>query len=163
MVSGREVWRRGSGGQGHYRKAGSVNHQRQPAAKSRQHFLSRVRPGEHRTPGAERNGVQDFPLFTKSAPRPSKEREEGAAERSRGGMRPGSLSGMANRVGWAELLMAAWKQGLAISHFGFSRKNEAGRLSWAFKLVTTLCFSPVSYSAPLFLPFCCLMCANCGS
>lgn len=145
----RGQWRRGA-----LEKGGGVNHQ--PVAKSRQSCRSRVRPGEHGTSGTERNRVKDFAPFTKSARRPGKEREEGAAERSKGVMRPGVLSGMVHRTRWAELRLAAWSQGLDISRVGFSRKNEAGRLGWAFKLVTIQCFSPGFFTQlSCFLGFVC--------
>lgn len=48
----------GSGGEGHGRRAGSVNHQLQVGAKSRGSHRARVGPGEHGTPGAEQNRVK---------------------------------------------------------------------------------------------------------
>lgn len=48
----------GSGGKGHGRRAGSVNHQRQPGTKSRGSHASRVGPSEPGTPGAKQNRVK---------------------------------------------------------------------------------------------------------
>lgn len=78
----------GRGGEGHGRRAGSVNHQRQPGTKSRGSHASRVGPGEPGTPGAEQNRVKGH------LPRPSKEREEGAVKRNEGVVLTGIFSGM---------------------------------------------------------------------
>lgn len=56
---------------GGYRKVGSCGHKNQQARKPRESCGSRVRPGEHRTPGAWQNRREEFALFTKSAQDPS--------------------------------------------------------------------------------------------
>lgn len=122
----------GSGGEGHGRKAGSVN----PSTPARNKVKGKPWVQSQATRawnprGRAEQGKGHLALFTKSARRPSKEREEGAAKRSEGLMPPGIFSGMVSWIGWVELCLTMGSRELDVSRFGFSWKNEAETLSWA--------------------------------